>query len=508
MLLRLLLLAAAILAMSSPVRAAWHEARSKHFIIYADADPAELRDYVIKLERFDQAVRTARKMDDPPLTDAGRLTIYALKDVDSLNRIAGTGRALYGIYFPRVTGLHAYVAMTKAKSKGDISADIVFFHEYAHHLMLQGTAASYPPWLVEGFAELLSTATVANDGSVTLGSPANHRSVGVFALDHDLTLSAMVGNQRRHLRAWQRELVYARGWLLTHFLTFERSRAGQLERYVASIQSGQPATEAAKAAFGDMRELGRELDRYAARKTLSGMIVPTDPSKIGVISVRRLSEGEAAIMPVRMQAHFLVNRVTAARTASRARKVAAEFPDHPAVQAITAETENNARNYTAAIAAADRALALDPSNGAAFIQKSRALLELAKNSPAAADWDSIRRLLARANHLDTEDPEPLMLFYQTYADAGAAPTPSAVSGLLYAVVLAPQDEKLRMMAVRQLLVDGRVAEAKVHFMPIAVDPHSSDVGDTADEILEAIDTSQVDKALAFIEAWEKKNNGV
>ena len=496
-------LLAALLA--SPALAQWHEARSNHFIIYADADPAELRDYATKLERFDQAVRTARQMDDPPLTDAGRLTIYALKDVAALDRVAGTGRSIYGVYSPRATGLYAFVTMTKAKAKTDMSADIVFFHEYAHHLMLHGASSAYPPWLVEGFAELLSTAIVGEDGSVTLGSAANHRSIGVFALDHELTLSSMVGNQRRYLTAWQRELVYARGWLLTHYLTFEPSRTGQLERYVASIQSGQPALEAAKATFGDMRDLDRELDRYAARKTMSGMIVQTDAAKIGPIAIRRLGEGEAAIMPARMQAHFQVDRVTAPRIAGRARKVAAKFLDDPVVQAIAAEAENGARNYLAAIAAADRALSADPSNGHALVQKSRALLELARESPATADWEAIRRLLAQANHLDTEDPEPLMLFYRTFADAGAAPSASAVSGLLYAVVLAPQDDKVRMMAVRQLLIDGRAAEARDHLLPMAVDPHGN-LGDAAAEILDSIETAQVGKALELIDAWTSKSD--
>ena len=497
------LLAALAALVAAPASAEWHEARTRHFIIYADAEPAELRDYATKLERFDQAVRTARQMPDPALTDAGRLTIYALKDLAAMDRVLGTGRGIYGVYFPRATGLHAFVAMTEAKSKGDMSADIVFFHEYAHHLMLHGASSAYPPWLVEGFAELLSTAMIDEKGTVTIGSAANHRSVGVFAIDHELTLSAMVGNQRRHLNAWQRELVYARGWLLTHYLTFEPSRKGQLERYVAAVQSGQPALDAAKAAFGDMRELDRELDRYASRKTMSGMIVETDSSKLGEIAIRPLREGEAAVMPARMQTHFIIDRVTAPRIVGRARKVAARYPQDPVVQAIAAEAENGNRNYEAAIAAADRALAADPDNAHALVQKSRAMLELAKQSPATADWNAIRQLLARANRLDTEDPEPLMLFYRTYADAGAAPSASAVSGLLYAVVLAPQDDRLRMTAVRQLLVDGRLAEAKDHFLPIAVDPHGSE-SDSVAEILAAVESSQVAQAVSLIDAWTKQ----
>jgi hypothetical protein len=65
-----LFLAASLLAAAAPAHASWHEARSRHFIIYADADAGELNAYATKLERFDQAVRMARGMGDPPLTDA------------------------------------------------------------------------------------------------------------------------------------------------------------------------------------------------------------------------------------------------------------------------------------------------------------------------------------------------------------------------------------------------------------------------------------------------------
>ena len=68
--------ALACAAISPPATAAWHEAKSRHFLIYGDMRPQELEEYANKLEKFDQAVRIARSMGDPPLGDGGRLTIY------------------------------------------------------------------------------------------------------------------------------------------------------------------------------------------------------------------------------------------------------------------------------------------------------------------------------------------------------------------------------------------------------------------------------------------------
>ncbi|HEX3423032.1 MAG TPA: hypothetical protein VHS33_06495 [Sphingomicrobium sp.] len=78
-------LAAAIAAAGTSAHAAWYEAKSNHFIIDGDIDPQVLGDYAKKLERFDQAVRMARQMPDPPLTDSGRLRIYVVRKAADWN---------------------------------------------------------------------------------------------------------------------------------------------------------------------------------------------------------------------------------------------------------------------------------------------------------------------------------------------------------------------------------------------------------------------------------------
>ena len=66
------LVAASACVWASQAGATWHEARSKHFIIYSDDNPKNLRAFAEKLERFDGVFRHLRKMGDPDLTDAGR----------------------------------------------------------------------------------------------------------------------------------------------------------------------------------------------------------------------------------------------------------------------------------------------------------------------------------------------------------------------------------------------------------------------------------------------------
>src|SRR5690349_21846299 len=95
-------LAAAVAVAGTQAHAAWHEAKSSHFIIDGDVDPQELSDYAKKLERFDQAVRMARGMDDPILTDAGKLRIYFLRNAREWGDLAGG--YILGSYSARADG--------------------------------------------------------------------------------------------------------------------------------------------------------------------------------------------------------------------------------------------------------------------------------------------------------------------------------------------------------------------------------------------------------------------
>ena len=496
-----LALAVVLAAGGTQARAAWHEAKSKHFIIYGNVDPQDLSDYAKKLERFDQAVRMGRAMDDPQLTDSGKLRIYFLRNASEWRDL--TGGYILGAYVARSDGSYAFVPKMKGDRAGDFNSDILFFHEYAHHLMFQNWVAALPTWIVEGFAEFLSTAKITDDGSVILGSAANHRSYGIRSLHHDLPLTEMLAGTERGLTAWQYEIIYSRGWLLTHYLTFEPTRRGQLDRYIAGIQNGTSARESAKTAFGDIAQLDRELDRYAVSKEISGTVLRPDPAKLGPITVRQLGAAEADLMPIQMRSDYGAAPQRARMTAGRARELAKAYPSDPFVQATLAEAEYDAENYPEAEAAADRALAADPNNVHALTYKARVRMQRAKAASTMIDGREVRSWLAKANRLDTENAEPLMLYYQSFAAAGERPTETATKGLLYAMVLAPQDSRLRWMAVRQLLLDHRFEEARRALTPIAFDPHAGSARERANVVLAALESGDAAKGVSVIDTFQR-----
>src|SRR6478609_703989 len=95
----------AAISMSSAANAAWHEARSKHFVIYADENPKSLLEYATKLEQFDAAVRTILIMNDPPVGDGNRLTVYVMPTDNDVRELAGDKSGfLSGFYKGPATG--------------------------------------------------------------------------------------------------------------------------------------------------------------------------------------------------------------------------------------------------------------------------------------------------------------------------------------------------------------------------------------------------------------------
>ena len=232
--------AAMLAAAGTQAHAAWYQASSKHFVIYADENPGELSNFASRLERFDQAVRFIRGMDDPPVGDGNRLTVFVLPSVEAVQQLVGGDRVIDGFYIGRASGSYAFVPRKAYEDDSEsLNASTIFFHEYSHHLMFQIVDRPVPEWVVEGFAEFMSTVRFEKNGDIGIGAPPNYRAWGLFNGER-LPLATMLSGKYSKINDEQRESIYGRGWLLIHYLTFEKSRAGQLERYVDLLSKGTP----------------------------------------------------------------------------------------------------------------------------------------------------------------------------------------------------------------------------------------------------------------------------
>ncbi len=502
---RLAALVAMLLA-ATPAHAGWRQATSPHFVIYSEDSPKALEAFATKLEKFDRALRSMRGLEDPPLSPGNRLTIFVVPSISSVQKLYGEGgRDVGGFYMGRATGS---VAITPRSGGDSDEALLILLHEYAHHFMMQVDGVAFPAWFVEGFAEFNATARFEKDGSVGLGVPANHRAYGLFT-GAELPLERMLGSAVFDLKSDEREKIYGRGWLLTHFLMFERERSGQLGKYIREINTGKSSLDAAKAAFGDLKVLDRDLDKYLMKSRMTYLKLPPEKVQIGKVEIRDLSPAEAAVMDVRIRSKRGVDDAGAKALVPLARKAAAPYPDDSFAQVTLAEAEFDAGNYAEAEAAADRALKTDPKYVEALIYKGRARMALASaaSKSDAGTWKDVRKWFVAANRAEPEDPEPLMLFYTSFLAEGVRPTANAAIGLERALELAPQDSSLRWMVAQQHLRDGKAAEARAALAPVAFDPHGGKAGELASKVIAALDGKGVKAALEAFEAMPEEAKG-
>lgn len=503
---RNLMLAAACL-MSPAVHAEWQEASSRHFVVYANDTPEKVRTFTTRLERYDAAMRVFRVRPDQGASPARRVTVYVVKSVDDIQRLFGRGgSSVAGFYQPRASGSVAFVP---AKGSDDsiyaLDAQSDLFHEYAHHFMyLNYDGAAFPYWFTEGFAEFHATAMLNKDGSITFGGQPLYRAYGIDA-GNILSVPRMLTAAPGQLSARETSVLYARSWALMHFLTFDPDRRKELGAYVGAVNSGKSPAEAAKA-ISNLSTLDFKLDTYVRRSRLPVLTVPAAEIPDARIVLRALTPGEAATMPARIRSNRGVDDAGARQVVALAQQGAAAFPTDPGAQNVLAEAEYDAKNYTAAQVAAERAIAADPNSIHAIMYHGMAMQALAVQNKATdpATWQQIRKQYLRANKLDSDDPQPLILYYESFGAARQAPTANAEAGLLYAQKLAPFDLGLRYTAAKILLRQNKPEEARVAIEGIAFYPHGGAGSEAAGKVLAALNATGPAAALALMEQQEKE----
>jgi hypothetical protein len=493
------LAAVSAIGLAAPAPAAWYVAKSKHFVIYSDDNPKHLQAFAERLERFDQGVRAAINMADFQIGDGNRLAVYVMPSEQAVRDVVHDKTGFFsGFYTGRATGSLAYVP--KRTNADDFAGqkDAIFFHEYTHHLMMQDAEQPFPQWYVEGFAEFYSTPRFEKDGGVWFGAPVFGRANGLFN-GPQMPVETLLGGLQPNLTNEQRDVFYGRGWLLSHYLLMESARKGQLATYIAALSKGAAQLDAAKTAFGDFKQLERELDTYR-NKPLLQFKIPASLIHVAPIEVSPLDPGAAAMVLIRAKVKYDDEKPGALQPfEAQARSVEAQYPDDELVETTLAEVELNVGNAAAAEAAADKALKTNARNVEALIYKGRAIADRAQTlddeERRHALFEQARGTFIAANKIDTEDPEPLFEFYHAFVEEGLRPNANALSALHYASDLAPQDLGVRMNSAIAYLNEGKDKEARATLTVVAYSPHADSAGDVARRMIAAIDAGKGKAAL-------------
>lgn len=168
--------AAAFAISASAAEPTWEAAETQHFIIYSKSPRDRIEQLATDLESYDKLLRMATNINSA--IEPVKVRIYEVDDLEDIRDALGQDytSAVAGFYSSNSLGpflvtprrLPSYVDK-------DFTAPMVLHHEYTHHFMLQYFPAAYPGWYTEGFAELIGSSKVMDDGRIGYGMPAKQR---------------------------------------------------------------------------------------------------------------------------------------------------------------------------------------------------------------------------------------------------------------------------------------------------------------------------------------------
>ncbi len=448
--------------------AAWSEARSKHFIVYSDGSPKQLKEFAEKLEKFDFLLRTMTNVEDEKTNPVLVFALAHDRDVQALigrNNIAG---------YYTTSSRHAYAVVSREKESWDydLGADDVLFHEYAHHFMLHYFPAAYPAWYVEGFAEFYSEVKFQKDGAIQFGNVPMARIPGLLT-SPIYPLDRLFARDTDKLTRMDGDRYYGTAWLLTHYFRYNAKRREEFNRYLMDVVGGVADVTIDNHFAGGTKALEKDLRNYlAARKMMATTLTPSEMPKFEV-SVYGLDEAHNALIMSELRMMERVEKDKAEPLAASIRAAAVKYPQSAYAQALLAEAELMVERNDAALAAADKAIVLDPELSRAYAAKAFALLARADADGKEEDWKAARTAIVKANRTDMDDPLPLILYYRYYMIRGLDVPQVAYDGLNKAFATLPQNDDYRFLMATSLANRKQYKRAAEVLGPLAFSPHPS-----------------------------------
>ena len=478
-------LAAVAALFAVPARAGdddWHRAESAHFVVYSDGDRDQLVEFTRDLEKFDGLLRFW--FAKPDHAGQAKLPVYLLDRERKAGDLLGSNRVA-GFYSASAEGTYAVSPRNQR----------VLFHEYAHHFLFNEFSEPVPAWLVEGFAEFMSTVEFGSDGSWTYGKPVEHRA-SQFRRFSNPNIEIMLTDPNRDRS--QTTGLYAWAWALTHMLYTAPDRGARISAYVDRLAAGEDSLTAARSSFGDLDELARQMRQHVKGRVDYSVSTETFPWKDDIEVSPVAAEDGRLIMPhlqwrswnQNSNALKALKQLVATDTSDA--DLWAELGMAQFREAAKQREQGNSDDESLAEAekSALRALSLDETNVRANLLMGRILSgRLLESEDDDADaWKAARRYFQVANRAEPGNAEALYRFALSYAQEGRE-GPMMFDAFASAYKIAPQVRSYRMGLAFDLARLGRYDDAIALLVPVTNDPHFPEAGRSAVRRIEAMRAS-------------------
>ena len=471
---------AACLLMPGTAQAEWRRAETERFIVYSDGSERGLRDYAVKLERFDALMRGQFGL--PATTGGRKLPVYLVGGPSELRKVRpGLARGVGGFYSASESDVFAVL-------QRGIDDDILL-HEYAHHFMYQNFPGAYPGWFTEGFAEFFMTATVDERGTATIGDRNRGRQAQLIQ-EAWLPMDQLLIRRPLDFRDREaRQAFYAQSWLLTHYMIQDGDRRRRLDAYLQATARGQAPVEALQAHFGQTPE---QLTR-ALRAYLNGtmpFIELQTPMTTPVIQMSSLPASADQVLLTTLNLRYPQEEESQTQLLADVRAAALAWPQDPLALTAMAQAELAWGETSAGEAALTRVLESNPANVEALRLMAQARMKAGDDADESERrvtlYRQARGFLARAIAADPSD-------YRLYAALGRSrrgfpgyPDDNDVQTWRVAAALAPQVMSIRGEAADVMVRHGLLDEAEALLTPVANNPHGGGNAEQARELLARI----------------------
>jgi tetratricopeptide (TPR) repeat protein len=270
-------------ALARDASPSWVEVRSAHFTVLTDSSEKRGRQLLDQFERMRWVFQTLfPKANVDPVSPIVVVAVKDRKDFQGLEPEAYLAKGQLDLagYFLTAPDKN-YIAM-RLDAEGDHPFATVY-HEYTH-LQLGKAIEWLPLWLNEGLAEFFQNTDI-HDKDVKLGEPSTDdilylRQNRLIPL---VTLLKVDVDSPYYHEEQKGSVFYAESWALTHYLevTDRKNNTHRLHDYTELMSQHQDSVVAAEKAFGDLKQLEKELNYYIAQGsfmyfTLSTAAAPLD----------------------------------------------------------------------------------------------------------------------------------------------------------------------------------------------------------------------------------------